>query len=444
MRIPPVRYFETDGAPVAYQTVGDGPTDILFLPPIPHNLDVQWEQPRIERFLRRLASFARVIQFDWVGGAVDLGRWSGPNEKLNDLLVRLLDEVAAEQAVVVGIDPPATGAAWYAAAYPERVASLVLIDPAPRFKRADDYPYGMPDSVWLRWVEYIGSRWGTGELLVASRPGVPVDEQTTAWFAKYERATFSPVRWRGFVEGGGWWDIDLRGVLSSIRCPTLIITHRQHSYIRPEHGRYMAEHISDCRLVERDGPYGAWWLDDVDATLDEIENFVTGQEHSTASADRVLATVLFTDIVGSTERAAALGDARWRLVLDLQSSVFQRQLDRYNGRLVKTLGDGLLATFDGPARAIRCGLDIRDEMRSVDIDIRTGVHTGEIERLGDDIGGLAVHVGARVMSAADPGGVMVTSIVKDLVAGSGIAFEDRGLHELKGVPDALRLYAVSA
>ena len=440
MQTPDVRFMQTEDGPLAYQTVGDGPAEILLFPPVPHSLDLQWEQPRIERFLRRLTSFARVTMFDWVGIA-DLVNWSLTSEFMLDILRQLLDEIGAERAIPIGMDPPATAAGWFAAAYPDRVSSLVLIDPAARLSRTDDYPHGMPQDVWDRWSTFVADHWGTGDLLAGSRTE-PIDEATLRWYARYERATFSPIRCRDFV-AGNWMKMDLRGVIGSINCPTLIISHSEHAYIRPAHGRYIAEHIDGSTFFERPGPYGAWWLDDTDFTLDQIESFVTGTQGSTASADRVLAPVLFTDIVGSTVTAAEMGDARWRQVLDLHASIADRQIDRHRGRLIKNTGDGVLATFDGPARAIRCGLEIRDELRAVDVDIRTGVHTGEIERRGDDIGGLAVHVGARVMNRADAGEVFVTSVVKDLVAGSGIDFEDRGFHELKGVPEKMPLFAVA-
>lgn len=446
MKPPEIQYVERPAGDLAFTVFGDGPLDLIFCRPFPINLDLERESPAVERFYRRLSSFARVILFDQPPGGLSghrLGEDSFTLEAWLDDIVAVLDSVGSERASFVGVEASAGLLAWLAGAHPDRVDRLVMIDPAARYTRAPDYEWGMPPRAMERFIESIANHWGTGEVLRLGSGGRIADPDLIEWYGRLERSCCTPAVIRK-IWSGSWLDFDLRGILPAIDSPTLVIVHPEHPWIRPEHGRHIAESMQNARLIEHPGPYLTWWHDDVDATLEQIEAFVSGSNPSPQTADRVLATVLFTDIVGSTERAAEVGDARWRELLDIQESVFDRQLKRFKGRLINTAGDSLLAMFDGPARAIRCGHAIRDDMRAIDVDIRTGVHVGEVELRGEDIGGLAVHVGSRVMNEAQAGEVMVSSIVKDLVSGSGIAFADRGMHTLKGVPGEVRLYSVAS
>lgn len=443
MKIPEVHYLRGATGDIAYQVFGEGP-DLHLARPFPLNLDLEWENPAIERFYRRLASFSRVMLIDLPPGGLS-GVHFEDNEFTAEVwasrAVSVMDDLGTQRTAIVGFDLAGTFAALLAGSYPDRVAELVLMDPAARFRRAPDYRWGMPEETWESFKEFLATNWGTGELLRAASGGRITDDELISWYARLERSSHSPSTQRRMFETEAF-DVDLRQILSAIKCNSLIVVHPEHSYIVQEHGRFIADRMPNATLVERPGPYAAWWYDDVDATLDLLERFITGAVATTSSVNRVLSTVLFNDIVGSTELAADLGDDRWREILDVQASVFERHLKRFNGRLVKTTGDGLLATFDGPARAIRCGCAIRDDLRSIGIEVRTGIHTGEIELLGDDIGGLSVHIGARVMSAARPGEVATSSVVKGLVAGSGIVFEARGSHELKGVPGEWEIFSV--
>jgi class 3 adenylate cyclase len=327
----------------------------------------------------------------------------------------------------------------FAATYPERVSALILVNTAARHLRDVDYPWGLPADRMARFLQRMEELWGTGDLVDVTAPSVAHDPRFRRWYGRYERASMGPSACATMY--ATQFERDLRGVLPTIRVPTLVLHRAGNRHLRVGHGRYLAEHIPGARYVELPGEDHLFFTGDTEAVLAEIEEFLTGAR-SPGEVDRVLATVLFTDIVGSTERAAALGDRAWRAVLDTHNGIVRRELDRHRGREVKTAGDGFLATFDGPARGIRCASAVRDEIRPLGIEIRAGLHTGECELMGDDVGGIAVHIGARVAGAAGAGEVLVSSTVKDLVAGSGIRFADRGLHVLKGVPGEWRLFTV--
>ncbi|HVL82399.1 MAG TPA: adenylate/guanylate cyclase domain-containing protein [Actinomycetota bacterium] len=443
MRRPRTLYADSPGGKIAYQVVGDGPVDLYFYATGAWQLDMVWDNPLSERFVRRLASFSRLIMLNPRGCSlsdpISIGEPPTMEEWSSDLLY-VLDAVGVERAVQVAVSDIGIPALLFAATYPERISALVLVNAYARLTRADDYPWGYPREVAERVTDLVVATHGTGEALRRLAPELADDEAFRDWYARFERATMPPATMR--VVRRIMTDIDLRGLLPSIRCPTLVISHTQDPYIRSGHGRHLAQHIPSATYVERDVPWGIVWLHDTDWLVEEIHGFLTGSRGLPDPDDRVLATVLMTDIVGSTKAAAEMGDRRWRELLDRHDAVVRREVERFRGRPVKWTGDGVLATFDGPARAIRCALSLREAVRQLGIEIYTGLHTGEVEQRGDDVGGIAVAIAQRVMSEASPGEVLVSGAVPPLVAGSGIEFADRGLRELKGVPGEWRLFAV--
>lgn len=442
MKPPPIRYAQSPGGHIAYQVVGDGPIDLLFHPG-PRNLDVIWEHPGIERFLRRLASFSRLILCNYRGmglsDPVPLGAPPTQEEWSSDWQ-RVLDAARSERAALLATGEGCGSVPMFAATHPERTQSMALVDGFATLRRYDDYPWGFPDKVLERFMAAYAAQHGTGENLRVTAPELLGDERFREWFARLERLSMNKAT--AELAGRVMASWDLRGILSSIKVPTLVIAHARNGWIRPEHGRYLADHIPNARYVERPGFWGLFWVHDVDWVLDEVQTFFTGAKGDLSLDDRVLATVLFTDIVHSTERAAELGDHRWHQLLDEHDATMQREIERFRGRAVKSTGDGFLATFDGPARAIRCAQAINEAVIELGIEVRTGLHTGEVELRGEDVGGIGVHIAARVMAEARPREVLVSGSVPPLVAGSGLEFDDRGVHTLKGVPGEWRLYAV--
>jgi class 3 adenylate cyclase len=441
--VPEVRYARTaDGAHIAFQVLGEGPVDLLFAPGSAAHIDLVWEVRPFARLLRRLASFSRLILFDprGVGLSDPLARWEEPSleDRAREIL-ELLDAGGSEQAVVVGHHVGGLLAMFFAAAYPQRTSALVLHGCYSRLGWAEDYPWGVPSDVLERAVARIGPDSAADEIsgLRYVAPNALRDPEFVRQYSRRIRSAASPARARAMAEAAVYGDV--RAVLGAIQAPTLVLYRRGDRFAGKPHARYLAEHIADARLLEVPGEDNLIFVGDFDPDVEEIEEFLTGTRHA-PETDRVLATVLFTDIVGSTERAAELGDKEWRDLLDRHDQVVRRQIERFRGREVKTVGDGFVATFDGPGRAIHCACAIRDAVRALGIEVRAGVHTGEIEVRGDDVAGMAVHIGARVGSLAAPGEVLVSATVKDLVVGSGIEFQDRGEHELKGVPGTWRLY----
>ena len=425
---------------IAYQVWGEGSIDLLFLPPWLWSIELMWDEPRIERFLHRLASFSRVIMFDKRGmgssDPVPLGALPTLEEWTDDIRV-VLDAVGTERAAIVGDADSSTMAMVFAAAHPERTSALVVVDGAACYMRHDDYPAGMPKRVVDPSADAVTS--SLDGWVTAYAPSLAGDEQFLRWLARFRRLSAPP--WfvpRMFRQGLDW---DVRAVLPTIRVPTLVMHRGENRFIRLAHGRYLADQILDAKFIELPGGDTSFFAGDQDALLDEMEPFLTGAR-AVREYDRVLATVLFTDIVSSTERAAELGDRRWHDLLDSHDRTAADQIARHRGRLIKTTGDGVLATFDGPARAIRCTAAIAEAVRGLGIEVRSGLHTGEVELRGEDVGGIAVHLASRVMTEARPSEILVSSTVKDLVIGSGIEFDERGTHELKGVPGEWRLYAV--
>jgi class 3 adenylate cyclase len=441
--IPETQYARTDGgAHVAYQVVGEGQLD-LIIPQLGSNVDLAWGMPTYARVFRRLASFSRLIRFDTRGSGLSdpLGFSEAPSlEHQASEMLTVLDAAGSERAAVLANETGGLVAIFFAASYPDRTSALLLDGCFARLAQAPDYPWGVPTEVLDRAVARFEKDAGSATA-AALRPISPhaSAEFTTQW-SRYYRSVQGLSSQRARAEMAVYADV--RPLLQAIQAPTLVLYRSGDRFAGKPHAAYLAAHIRGAKLVEVPGDDNLLFVAKSDADLDEIEEFLTGVRH-VPETDRVLATVLFTDIVGSTERAARLGDRAWRELLDAHDAVVRRQLERFRGREVNTVGDGFVATFDGPGRAIECGCAVRDALRVLDIEVRTGLHTGEIEMRGDDVAGIAVHTAQRVSAQAAAGEVLVSRTVADLVAGSGIKFEDRGEHKLKGVPGTWHLYAVA-
>jgi class 3 adenylate cyclase len=427
---------------IAYQVVGDGPFDLIHVPMFVSNLELQWEDPAERRYYEHLASFSRLIMFDKRGtGLSDRVAVATLEERMDDLRA-VMDAAGSQRAAVFGSSEGGALSILFTATYPERVSALVLYGAYPRMAWAADYPDGIPEAIQAITAQHFEENWGRGQ-----EGGIPVwalapdRADDPAWrkaHGRWERLSASPGAAVAMYQM--IFQIDVRHLLSAIRVPTLVV-YRTADIQHAAGSRYLGVHIPGAKVVELPGSTYWPYLGDQDAILDEIEEFLTGVRPVPAP-DRALATVLFTDIVSSTERAATLGDDAWTRTLDRHDAQVAREVERHRGRRINTTGDGMLATFDGPARAVRCAQAICGAVRSLGIEVRAGLHTGEIELRGADIGGIAVHIGQRVSALAGPGEVLVSSTVKDLVAGSGITFADRGSHVLKGVPDEWRVFAV--
>ncbi len=435
------KYANADSLSIAYQVSGAGPIDIVVVPGLVSHLEISREAPGQAHAFERYESFARLIRFDKRGtGLSDRVGGSPTLEERMDDVRAVMDAAGSERAALVGISEGGPMSILFAASHPERTTALVLADSFARLAWAPDYPWGMTPQTAEGLREIIHTSWGDGTFISLFFPSAKGDKAANDRFRRLERYSATPNAVAEIAEM--ILEIDVRSVLPTLIVPTLVIHRSGDPIISPEHGRYLAEHIPGARAVELESAdHIALQTWDSDSDLDEIEEFLTGVRHG-PTVDRVLATVLFTDIVGSTEQAARLGDRKWREILQAHHDVTRRELERFRGNEVKTTGDGFLATFDGPARAVRCGCAIRDGIRGLGLEVRAGLHTGEIETIGDDVGGIGVHIAQRVQSNADPGEVLVSRTVTDLVAGSGIDFCDRGEHELKGVPGSWRLFAV--
>jgi pimeloyl-ACP methyl ester carboxylesterase len=441
--IPTTKYAKSADVHIAYQVVGEGAQNLVLVPGWVSHLEYAWEDPSFSQFLRRLASFSRLILLDRRGtGLSDRVNELPTLEQRMDDVRAVMDAAGAEQAALFGISEGGPMCLTFAATYPSRTSALILYGTFARMMQAPDYPMGVSPEIFEQFLERADESWGTGSMSVDYfAPSMARDEAFRRSWARFERLAVSPAGIKALLRITQ--ETDARHVLPVIRVPTLI-THREGDQaIRVEAARYIAERIQGAKYVELPGPDHFSWVGDTDAILDEVEEFLTGARRG-QEPDRVLTTVMFTDIVGATERAAALGDRRWRDLLDSHHTVVREQLTRFRGREIDTAGDGFLAAFDGPARGVRCAGAIVREMRRLGLEIRVGLHTGECEILGDKLSGIAVHTGARVASLAGAGEVLVSGTVKDLVAGSGIAFEDRGVQNLKGIPGEWRLYAVAS
>jgi class 3 adenylate cyclase len=441
MEIPKTRFARSGDVHVAYQVFGDGPIDLLVCGSWQSNVEGRWDVPLMARFLRRLAAFSRVIIFDKRGvglsDPVPLTQLPSLEEWMDDVRA-VLDDAGSKRTAIYGALDGGVMAMLFAATYPERVAALILEHCYAKVGRAPDYDIGVPDPLLEQMPELIRRLWINGHMLSVVAPSRSGDEVLREEFARYARASASPGAAAAMVEM--LRHVDVRYVLPSIQAPTLVMHQRDAAFYRVELGRYLADNIPGARFVELPGSDIAWFGDQ-ETIVGEMEEFLTGVR-PIPQPDRVLATVMFTDIVDSTRFAAEWGDARWRDFLERHRELSRRQLGIHRGREVQMLGDGFLATFDGPARAIRCATSISEGSRALGVDVRSGLHTGECELIGDDVGGIAVHIGARVASLASPGEILVSSTVKDLVVGSGLNFEDRGPHALKGVPGEWRIFAV--
>ena len=443
MDAPETKYAATEGSYLAYQVVGEGP-DLLFTTSPIHNIDVMWEQPSIARFFGRLASFSRLICYNPRGTGVSSP--ISPGSSLQDWMDdtrRILDALGVERAAIIGDTEGGPTAMLFAATYPDRVSALVLVNTFARFLRDTDYPWGIPEEALPQLVAGFERLFGTGAMAETLAPSSAGDARFREWFARYQRLSMAGPGVAGEGYRGYLLNVDLRPILPTIRVPTLVLHRAENPFVRVGHGRYLGESIPGATYVELDGADPLYYSGKPDEITDEIRLFLTGVR-DVPESDRILATILFTDIVGSTERAAAIGDRRWRDLLEAFYAVARVELERFRGRAIKTTGDGFLAAFDGPARAIHCARSISENARRLGVDLRAGLHTGECEVMGDDVGGIAVHIGARVAGLASAGEVLVSRTVTDLVAGSGIEFDGRGSHALKGVPGEWQLFAVKS
>jgi pimeloyl-ACP methyl ester carboxylesterase len=441
---PPTRYARSGDASIAYQVVGEGPIDVVLVLGFATHLELQWEAPPFASFFERIASFARLILFDKRGTGLSDPVAEAPTlEQRVDDVRAVMDAAGSERAALFGVSEGGPMSVLFAATHPERASALILCGAMGRTTEAPDYPWAAPaDALREAAAEFIVPYWGVDasamlELFAPSFAGNPGMLDFTA---RMERSAASPGMVQRLFEM--FLDIDVRAVLPTIHVPTLVLHRRADRVVNRRAGEELASRIPGAKYVELPGVDHMPWAGDAESVLGEVEEFLTGAR-STPEPDRVLATVMFTDIVGSTERATELGDTRWRELLAEHQGSVRQELARFRGREVKALGDGYLATFDGPARAIRCGQAIADAARSSGLEVRIGLHSGEVEVIDDDVGGIAVHIAARVGALAGAGEVLVSSTVRDLVAGSGIGFEDRGARPLKGIPDEWRLFAAA-
>jgi class 3 adenylate cyclase len=446
MAVPRTHYARSGDVNIAYQVVGDGPFDLVYVPGWISNIEQAWEDPRISAFLNRLTAFSRLLLFDKRGTGlsdrVRIDQLPTLEERMDDVRT-VMDAAGSERAALLGVSEGGVLAALFAATYPERTSSLAIFGSYASGFGSDEVPGLMDPDALDASAEELMEVWSAGEaggLLRVWAPSAAEDERARDDFGRYLRTSSSPSAAVALLRMNV--AADITQAIPVIRAPTLVM-HRTDDMIVPvECGRHLAEHIPDARYLELPGNDHLWYHGDWEAITDEVEEFFTGAR-PIAEPDRVLATVMFTDIVGSTEKAAEMGDSRWRELIERHDGLMREQIERHRGRTIKTMGDGVLATFDGPARAIRCACDAREAVRPLGVEIRAGLHTGECELIGDDVGGIAVNIGARVGAKAGPGEVLVSRTVTDLVAGSGIEFSERGSHALKGVPGKWELYAVS-
>src|ERR671937_1637682 len=451
MDIPRIRYTKTaDGVNIAYQVVSEGASDLVFVPGLFSNIEIFWENPRWSRFMRRLASFSRLILFDRRGvGLSDRPGGVPPLEQRMDDVRAVMDGVGSERAALFGTGPDGAMAALFAATYPERVTALVLYAVPPRGLWAPDYPWGLREDEARHYVEEGEARFAqpdyVAQLARSLYPTVAADEAATAWAGRATRLSATPTTFAALRRMS--LEIDIRAVLPTIRVPTLVLHRTGDRFVPVEVSRFVVHQIPGALHQELDGIDHVPWIGDRGAVVASVREFVERiwreRPWEEIEPDRVLATILFTDIVGSTEKAMTLGNAGWSELLHEHHSRVRGQLARFRGREIDTAGDGFFASFDGPARAIRCACAITHAVRELGLDVRAGLHAGECELIDGKVGGVAVHIGARVAGQAEPGEVLVSSTVKDLVAGSGLGFEDRGVVTLKGIPDEWRLFAVA-
>ena len=442
---PETRYAKCGDVHIAFQTFGQGARDFVVVSGWVSHLDLLWEAAPAAAFYRRLGEFCRVILFDKRGmGLSDRVAKPPTLEERTDDIRAIMDAAHSDEAVLFGLSQGVATSLMVATTFAAQVSGLILCGGLARSVEAPDYPWAPPlEDALAANAELIGPSWGTGASIETFAPTMANDPTARTWWAKLERSAASP----GMVYGSSLMalDTDVRHLLGAVHVPTLVLHQRGDRAVSVHAGRWLAQQIPDARFVELPGiDHQFWWVETIrDAVASEIEEFMTGVR-PVPRVDRVLATVVFTDIVGSTQHATRLGDRRWRDLLDAHDAIVRRCVGEARGSVIKCTGDGVLATFNGPGRAVRCAAAIRAEVHRLSIAIRVGVHTGEIELRGDDIGGIAVHIAQRVQGLAQPDEILVSRTVVDLVAGSGIRFTDRGGHTLKGVSDAWQLFAVEA
>jgi len=435
-------YADSDGVKIAYQVIGDGPRDLVLVPGFVSQVELLWDEPEVARFLRRLTSFARLLVFDKRGQGLSdrTGRPPTLEESMDDLQA-VIEAAGFDRPALFGVSEGGPMSTLYAATYPGKVSSLILFGTFARMLEAPDFTPGITDEALDRWGEVVKRDWGKAVALNVWAPSRVGDHEFERWWARLLRQGTSPS---GAISLMNLYrEMDVRAILPAIDVPTLVIHRAGDRMIAAAQGRYLAAEIPGAGYVELPGEDHLPFAGDLDALLDEVEEFLVGSRNASES-ERALATILFTDIVGSTEKAAELGDRRWRALLERHDAAVRHQLSLHRGREVKTMGDGFLATFDGPARAIRCASAVREDVAGLGIDVRAGIHTGEVELIGDDVGGMAVNIGARIGALAGPGEVLVSSTVRELVVGSGLEFEERGVEKLKGAPGEWRLFAIDS
>ncbi|MBI1756877.1 MAG: adenylate/guanylate cyclase domain-containing protein [Fimbriimonas ginsengisoli] len=423
---------------------GEGPPDLIWAPGTMSHLDLDWENPARARLFEGFGRFCRLIRFDKRGtGLSDRPIKMATLEERTDDIRAVMDAVGIERSHLIGVSEGGSMVSLFAATYPERVQSLMIWGAQARWIASPDHPWGQTPEEHEEMLEMIRREWPSMDYIMGPGAGLGKDADPAALqrFARYLQAAASPSAVLAYEQMNA--EIDTRPILPAISAPTLVMNRTGDPVAHVEAARDLASRIPGAKFVEYPGNVHAMMLDDMDTILDDIQEFMTG-ERPAAHSDRILATVVFLDIASSTERAAEMGDAAWRHVLDSYYRVVRKELDRFRGRETNTAGDGFLATFDGPARAVRCGLAIVQGVRQLGLAVRVGVHTGECELMGDNIGGIAVHIGARIMAKGEPGAVLVSSTVKDLVAGAGLDFRDAGSHALKGVPGEWRLFTATA
>lgn len=436
MQPPATQYAKSGDVHIAYQLFGEGPLNLVMVPGFVSNVDNYWDQPDFVRFLTRLGSYARVVTFDKRGTGMSdrFGELPGLDQRMDDLRA-VMDAAGMTQAAVLGISEGAPLSVLFAATYPHRCRALVLYGSFPRFS------YWFPTNEALaEFFVYVEQAWGTGESVHRFAPSRANDTAFKRWWGRNERLGASPAAVAALMRMNS--QIDISGILPAVRVPTLVVHRTGDKTVSVEGGRDMAARIPGARLAEFQGIDHLFYVgENVDEISDTLEEFLTGSR-AQVPIDRVLATVLFTDIVGSTEKTVSLGDRRWRDLLHSHHAIVRQNLVRFRGHEVKTTGDGFFATFDGPARGVRCACAIADEIKSLGIEVRAGLHTGECEMIGDEVGGIAVHVGARIAALARASEVLVSSTVRDLVAGSGLLFGDHSNQSLKGIPGEWRIFTV--
>ena len=439
---PKTHFVDVEGSDVAFQVLGDGPVDLVYFYGIGAHIEMYWDAPLARPFLRRLASFSRLILFNRRGTGASEGvpRTAIPTwEEWTEDLLAVMDAAGVRRAALFATLDGGPIAVLFAAMHPERVSALILQTTAARYLRSEDYPIGASDETVDAVIKTIESTWGTPELLALVNPSMAGNIEFLEYGARWFRASATP---RSAAAQFDYMlrNLDVRKALPLVQVPTLVIHARGSALLPIAHGRYIADHIAGARLVELPGGDTAITPDNY-VIADDVAEFLTGSRPE-LPVDRIFTTIVFSDIVGSTQLAAAIGDARWRKLLDAHDQAIRNEFRRFRGEEVNTTGDGFVASFDGPARAIRCADAMIKTTRDLGIEIRVGLHTGECDARGTQLGGLAVHIAARVGALAEGSQILVSSAVKDLVAGSGIQLEDRGTHTLKGVPDTWRLYSV--